>query len=105
MQRQSFLGMPPNLDSVRTIYIGLKHTEICPSPSYFFLFLISLFGYLLIIINPPQTSGCPSSRAAAHDRCDGSAAPVERVPCPFRQLFPLDLNGTVAVRVRSATAR
>ncbi|KAJ7264676.1 hypothetical protein C8J57DRAFT_1230450 [Mycena rebaudengoi] len=38
-----------------------------------------------------------ASMAAAHDRCDGSTAPVERLPCPFRQPFSLDLNGTVAV--------
>jgi hypothetical protein len=43
------------------------------------------------------------TRAAARDRCDGSTAPIERVPCPFGQPFSLDLNGTVAARVRSAT--
>ncbi|KAJ7269113.1 hypothetical protein C8J57DRAFT_1227851 [Mycena rebaudengoi] len=37
-------------------------------------------------------------RAAARDRCDGSTAPVDGVPCPFRQPFLLDLNATVAVR-------
>jgi hypothetical protein len=46
-----------------------------------------------------------SARAAARDRCDGSMAPVNGVPCPFRQPFLLDLNATVAVRVRSVTAR
>ncbi|KAJ7274758.1 hypothetical protein C8J57DRAFT_1224342 [Mycena rebaudengoi] len=36
-------------------------------------------------------------RAAARGRCDGSTAPVDGVPCPFRQPFLLDLNATVAV--------
>ncbi|KAJ7278024.1 hypothetical protein C8J57DRAFT_1503872 [Mycena rebaudengoi] len=47
----------------------------------------------------------PPPRAAARDRCDGSTAPVDGVPCPFRQPFLLDLNATVANPIKVTNFR
>ncbi|KAJ7278149.1 hypothetical protein C8J57DRAFT_1503059 [Mycena rebaudengoi] len=44
-------------------------------------------------------------RAAARDRRHGSTAPVEWVPCPFRQPFSPQIDGTATARFSSSMAR
>ncbi|KAJ7258872.1 hypothetical protein C8J57DRAFT_1233868 [Mycena rebaudengoi] len=64
-----------------------------------------LDDYKNTILSLPLEITAEIFRAAARDRRHGSTAPVERVPCPLRQPFSPQIDGTATARFSSSTAR